>query len=176
MEKGRIAAYAGSKSGLIPIEELTDLSFRSIFPDTFGDGPVEALVATEAFAQDRDKLVAVARATARATDFCAVSVGACINVLRQDHPEMVTDEETARQVLEVFIGLTTPPIVDGVAAYGPSDREGWERYIEVFSFGEKPLIEDPTAIDLDALLVDGLQDDINDFDRDEIRELAEENS
>lgn len=170
-EKDRVDSYSTSRSALIPIEEA-GITLRSIFPESFSAGPVEALVAGPEAAEDTELLVAVGRATAKGTAFCAADVEACLDVIEQDHPELVADRDTARAIVETFIELSMPPEQDGRPYYGPVDQEGWERYMEIFSSGEDPLIADPDAIDLDALVVDGLQEEINDFDLEEVEEQA----
>lgn len=170
-EQDRVDSYSTSRSALIPIEEA-GIELRSIFPESLSAGPVEALVAGPEATEDRELLVGVGRATAKGTAFCTADVEACLDVIGEDSPELVADRDTARAIVETFIELTTPPEQDGRPYYGPVDQEGWELYMEIFSAGDDPLIADPDSIDLDSLMVDGLQEDINDFDLEAIQEQA----
>lgn len=171
LEQERIQAYSGSRSALIPIEAAGG-ELRSIFPESLESGPVEALVASDEAAQDQDLLTKIGRATAKGTAFCAADVEACLDVIGQDHPELVTDRETAIQIVETFVELSLPPEEDGRPFYGPVDLEGWQLHLEIFSSGDDPLIPNPDLIDLEELVVDGLQNGINDFDIEEIEDQA----
>lgn len=172
-QQDRIQSYAGSKSALIPVQELGEVSFRSIFPEEFSSGPVEVMWATEQTAQDRDLLVSFGRATAKGTLFCETDVEACLDVIGQDHPELVQDRETTRKVLEVFIDLTEAPEEGGQPQFGPLFLDSYDFYIDILSTGEDAEIEDPEAIDVESLAITGLQDDINNFDREAVIEQAQ---
>lgn len=171
-EKDRIQSYGGPNAVIIALRSQ-GLPLRSIMPESLEEGPVAPLFASEEIKDDTELLAGVGRAISKGKLFCLVNVEACVDIIGQDHPELVEDRDLAIETVEGYFPITAPEMVDGKYYFGGTNTvEGWENYIGIYSSGEDPLLPDPSLYHMEDLIID-LDDEINDFDYDAIVEEAE---
>jgi hypothetical protein len=119
-------------------------------------------------------MIGVGRGIAKGSLFCLANIEACLDVIQAEHPEFVEDRELALETLQGYFDITAPELQGDKYVFGSTNSlEGWQLFVDTYSQGPDPLIEDPEAYDLERLVVDDIVDDINDFDYDAIVEAAE---
>jgi NitT/TauT family transport system substrate-binding protein len=172
-EQDRIQSYAGETQTLIAMA-AQGVETRSILPEGLERGPIVPTAASAEFGDRPEVMVGVGRGIAKGSLFCLSNIEACLDVIQAEHPEFVEDRELALETLQGYFDITAPEPDDGRYTFGTTNTlEGWQLFVETYSQGPDPLIEDPEAYDLERLVVDDLVDEINDFDYDAIVEAAE---
>jgi ABC-type nitrate/sulfonate/bicarbonate transport system substrate-binding protein len=171
-EQDRIQSYAGETQTLIAMA-AAGVDTRSILPEGLERGPIVPTAASAEFADRQDVMAGVARGIAKGSLFCLSNIEACLDVIQEEHPEFVEDRELALTTLQGYFDITAPEPQDGKYVFGTTNSlEGWQLFVETYSQGPDPLIEDPDAYDLESLVVE-IVDEINDFDYDAVVEAAE---
>ena len=169
VDRGQIDAYSSAKSDIARIQSA-GIELNSIAPESLLELPAEGLLAHSATKDDRELLVALGRATAKGQLIAYTNLDAAVCALKAQIPEEFTDEEAGRASLESVIPITMAPQEGDGYRFGYLDAEGWNTYVEIFIQGEV-LTED---IDMSQYVVDDIVDDINDFDQQEIIDMANE--
>lgn len=173
-EKNRIDSYAGENQTIIAMA-ARDFGTRSILPTLLAKGPLVPTAVGEELKDDKETMAGIGRAVAKGSLFCLTKLDSCVGVIKQGNPAFVPDEAVTAQTLEEgYFPNTAPEQVDGKYVFGTTNTlEGWHKLLEIYSSGPEPLIEDPDSIDLEALVVDDLVDEINDFDYEAVVNEAE---
>ena len=169
VDGGDIDAYSTAKSDLAKIE-AAGVAFESIAPESLAELPAEGLLATETTKDDTELLAALGRATAKGQLIAYTNVDAAVCVLKEQIPEEFADEEAGRASLEAVIPITEAPKEGDEYVFGFLDVAGWNTYVEIFIQGEV-ITED---IDMSQYVIDDLVDEFNDFDQQEIVDMANE--
>lgn len=171
LESNRIQAFASGQSTFVALE-AQGMPFTSLLPEDLASGPIEGLVARAPFNDEPETLAALGRAVAKGMLFCQTNPEACLDAIGADRPQLIEDRELARGTLNRFLGLTEPPTEDGRYVFSPLSRDSYGTFLEIFSAGDEPIVDNPDQIDLDGHVLD-LRDQINDFDYDAVVEEAE---
>lgn len=168
LEQGRIDAYSSAKADIAAMNAV-GLNTRSVAPESLSTLPAEGLLATEETKDDLDLLGRIGRATAKGQLVAYTNLDAAVCVLKNRIPEEFTDDTAGRESLEAVVEITTAPLGDdGTYEFGFLDAEGWNTYVEIFKQGGV-ISED---IDMSTLVLPGALEAINDFDQQEIVDLA----
>ena len=168
LEQGRIDAYSSAKADIAAMNAV-GLGTRSIAPESLSTLPAEGLLATEETKDDIDLLGRIGRATAKGQLVAYTSQDAAVCILKNQIPEEFTDDTAGRESLASVVEITTAPMRDdGAYEFGFLDAEGWNTYVEIFKQGGI-ISED---IDMSELVLPDALDIINDFDQQEIVDLA----
>lgn len=164
-EQDRIQSYAGETSTLIAMAAKGSET-RSILPEGLERGPIVPTAASAEFADQTDVLVGIARGVAKGSLFCLTSVEACVDAIAEDRPELVEDRDLAIETVEDgYFPITAPEQEDGKYVFGATNTlEAWTLFVDVYTQGPDPLVEDSEGYDLERLVLDHLVDDINNFD------------
>ena len=168
-DRGDIDAYSSAKSDIARITS-SGIALSSIAPESLSELPAEGLLAHADTKDDRELLVALGRATAKGQLIAYTNPDAAVCVLKEQIPEEFTDEAAGRASLEAVIPITQAPEGDDGYEFGFLDAEGWNTYVEIFIQGGV-LTGD---IDMAQYVIDDLVEDINDFDQQEIVDMANE--
>jgi len=174
-EKHRIDSYAGEAQTVVAMD-AKGFKTRSILPTLLAKGPLVPTAVSEKYKDDRDLMVGIGRAVAKGSLFCLTSVKACVEAIKQKHPEFVPDEQNAIDTLtKGYFPNTAPAKVNGKYVFGTTNTlEGWKKILDIYSAGPDPLIKDPSSIDLEKLVVTDLVKQINDFDYDAVVRQAKD--
>ncbi|MDH3462263.1 MAG: ABC transporter substrate-binding protein [Acidimicrobiia bacterium] len=167
-DAGRIDAYSSAKSDIAQMN-ANGLGTKSIAPDSLSTLPAEGLLATEETKDDTDLLIGLGRGTAKGQLVAYTNPDAAVCVLKELIPEEFTDDEAGRAGLAAVIEITTAPKDDsGNYVFGFLDSAGWNTYVNIFIQGG--VISE--QIDMSDFVLDQYLDGINDFDQQEIVDLA----
>jgi NitT/TauT family transport system substrate-binding protein len=169
VDRGQIDAYSSAKSDIARIQ-TAGVDLESIAPESLSELPAEGLLAHEDTKDDRDLLVALGRATAKGQLIAYTNLDAAVCILKEQIPEEFTDEEAGRASLESVIPITQAPEENGEYTFGSLDADGWNTYVQIYIQGDV-ITED---IDMSQYVIDDLVEDINDFDQQEIVDMANE--
>ncbi len=167
LDNDRIQAYSSAKSDIASMN-ATGLETVSITPASLDTLPAEGLLATEDTRNDDDLLIGLGRATAKGQLLAYVSQDAAVCILKEHIPEEFTDEQAGREGLAAVIEITTAPQPAGDYVFGFLDAAGWNTYVNIFIQGGVL----SQQIDMGQYVIDDLLDEINDFDQQEIIDLA----
>lgn len=183
IRNGEVAAYASSAPDMVALEQL-GLKFRRIpFRGQTGFEQDIVVVTPETLAENRDMVVGICRALAKGQYFAHTSLDAAETVMREVLPEEFTsDPDFARAILEEMFRLSQAPesvqaSSDGDLEFGRNIPEHWENYQDLL-FAASEVAKDETEraiasrVDVNAFLTNDLIDDINDFDRQAVRDRA----
>lgn len=166
-DSDRIDAYSSAKSDIAAMNAV-GLGTVSIAPASLDTLPAEGLLATENTRDDDQLLIGLGRATAKGQLIAYANTDAAICVLKNQIPEEFTDEEAGRASLEAVIEITTAPQEDGQYVFGFLDADGWNTYVNIFIQGG--LLDE--EIDMSQFVINDHVDAFNDFDQQEIVDLA----
>lgn len=167
-DAGRIDAYSSAKSDIAQMN-ANGLGTKSIAPDSLATLPAEGMLATDDTKDDAALLVGLGRGTAKGQLVAYTNVDAAVCVLKELIPEEFTDDEAGRAGLEAVIEITSAPQDDnGDYVFGFLDADGWNTYVNIFIQGG--VISE--QIPMEDYVLDQYIDDINDFDQQEIVDLA----
>lgn len=167
-EANRIDAYSSAKSDIAAMN-ATGLGTVSIAPESLSTLPAEGLLATEETRDDDELLVGLGRATAKGQLVAYTNLDAAVCVLKNQIPEEFTDDAAGRASLESVVAITTAPEGDnGEFVFGFLDADGWNTYVNIFIQGG--VLTD--TIDMSQFVIGDLLDGYNDFDQQEIIDLA----
>lgn len=170
LEDGRIDAYGASWSDFIPLMGL-GMELREVSYPELSSIPSEVLVMNrEYYESNQDVVERVARAMAKASYFVTEDQEATLSLMRDLAPEDHEDPELATLSLDIWLDIADYPEEDGEYVFGQHDPEAWNELEQVLS-EHADLSSD---VDVDAILDDGVIEAANDFDRDAIRQQAEE--
>lgn len=168
LDGDRIQAYSSAKSDIASMN-AAGLGTVSIAPASLDLLPAEGLLATEDTQDDDELLIGLGRATAKGQLIAYTNVDAAVCVLKNQIPEEFTDEEAGRAGLEAVIEITEAPQEDdGDYVFGFLDADGWNTYVNIFIQGD--VITE--QIDMSQFVISDLLDEFNDFDQQEIIDLA----
>lgn len=166
IEGGEVDAYASSGGDMLLLR-ARGLDLVDITPEEFTSFPAHGLTTTaEGLENKREEIAAFGRAYAKATLFCQTNRDACQSIMARLSPTEFEEELLGETEMTRLLDITAAEDED---AYGAPNRRAWDAY------NEFRLITDPEAelADLDTFLVDDLVEDFNDFDHDEVVDLAE---
>lgn len=166
-QSDRIDAYSSAKSDIAAMNAV-GLGTVSIAPASLDTLPAEGLLATENTRDDDQLLIGLGRATAKGQLIAYANADAAICVLKNQIPEEFTDEEAGRASLEAVIEITTAPQENGEYVFGFLDADGWNTYVNIFIQGG--LLDE--EIDMSQFVINDHVDAFNDFDQQEIVDLA----
>lgn len=170
LENGDIDAFSTAKSDIAAIT-AAGVELRSIAPDSLDTLPAEGLLASAEAQEDDELLIAMGRATAKGQLIAYTNEDAAVCLLKEEIPEEFTDEQAGRDSLSAVLEITTAPENDdGTYQFGFLDAEGWNTYVEIFFQGD--LLEE--VFDMSPYVRADLLDEINDFDQQEIVDMANE--
>jgi hypothetical protein len=141
-----------------------------VAPESLAELPAEGLLAHSGTKDDTELLVALGRATAKGQLVAYTSLDAAVCVLKEQIPEEFADEEAGRAGLEAVIPITQAPQEGDGYRFGFLDAEGWNTYVDIYIQGDVISEE----IDMSQYVIDDLVDQINDFDQQEIIDMANE--
>jgi NitT/TauT family transport system substrate-binding protein len=165
IENGEVDAYASSGGDMLLLR-ARGLELNDITPDEFKSFPAHGISTTAtALEGKRDAIAKLGRAYAKATLFCQTNREACRTIMARLSPAEFEDPVLGDTEMTRLLDITTIP--DG-ALIGAPNREAWD------SYDSFRLITEPGAepADLDTFMDDSLVEQFNDFDHDEIIELA----
>ena len=165
IENGEVDAYASSGGDMLLLR-ARGLELNDITPDEFKSFPAHGISTTvTALENKRDAIAKLGRAYAKATLFCQTNREACRTIMARLSPAEFEDPVLGDTEMTRLLDITT--VADG-AQYGAPNREAWDAYDEF------RLITEPDAepADLDTFIDDSLVEQFNDFDHDEVIELA----
>jgi NitT/TauT family transport system substrate-binding protein len=169
IDRGDIDAYSSAKSDIAKIT-AAGVALESIAPESLEELPAEGLLATDETKDNHYLLIALGRATAKGQLIAYTNVDAAVCVLKKQIPEEFADEEAGRASLEEVIGITQAPKQGDTYRFGFLDVEGWNTYVEIFQQGDVITSD----IDMSKYVIDDHIDAINDFDQQEIVDMANE--
>lgn len=170
-ERGDIVAYASGVS-TTAIFPTTGIDTVSILPEFVGDLAAGGLMATEEWKDDLDVLTRVGRAAAKGFLIGIANPDAAVCVMKEVIPAEFEDPEAGRASFDGSLLATTPPQNDDGTydfSRGVADVDQWNEYIGIY-FAAGVLDE---AFDPSPYLID-VKDEINDFDQQEIIDMANE--
>lgn len=164
---GEIDAFAGATSDFAALE-AAGIPLRDITPEALAATPASSVIVTDQTLQERrDVVVGFLRAYAKATYVGLANPEALTAMSRTAVPEEWRDEPAGMALLEVVREHATP---DDPERIGDVRPEVWaDAQQQLLDVGE---LQEPE--DLDALLTDELIEEVNDFDRAEVEQEAEE--
>lgn len=166
-EGGRIDAYSSAKADIAAMN-AAGLGTVSIAPESLSTLPAEGLLATEATKDDDALLVGLGRATAKGQLVAYSNLDAAVCVLKNQIPEEFTDDEAGRASLESVVEITTAPQEGDAYVFGFLDTDGWNTYVNIFT--QAGVVSE--EIDMGQYVIGDLLDEFNDFDQQEIVDLA----
>jgi NitT/TauT family transport system substrate-binding protein len=166
-EGDRIAAYSSAKSDIAAMN-AAGLGTVSVAPESLATLPAEGLLATEDTRDDAELLIGLGRATAKGQLIAYTNLDAAVCSLKNQIPEEFTDEAAGRASLEAVIEITRAPEENGEFVFGFLDAEGWNTYVNIFIQGG--ILDE--EIDMSEFVITEHVDAFNDFDQQEIVDLA----
>lgn len=166
-EGDRIDAYSSAKADIAAMN-AAGLGTVSIAPESLATLPAEGLLATEETSTDDELLIGLGRATAKGQLVAYTNQDAAVCVLKNQIPEEFTDDEAGRASLASVVEITTAPEENGEYVFGFLDADGWNTYVNIFIQGG--VITE--QIDMGQFVITDLLEDFNDFDQQEIVDLA----
>ncbi len=167
IDRGDIQAYSSAKSDIAMMNEV-GLDTMSIAPASLDTLPAEGLLATNETKNDRDLLIGLGRATAKGQLMAYTNFDGAVCILKRYIPDEFTNEQAGRRGLAAVIEITTPPQQNGDYRFGFLNADGWNTYVNIFV--QAGVLSAP--FDMSEYVIDDLLDEINDFDRQEIIDLA----
>jgi ABC-type nitrate/sulfonate/bicarbonate transport system substrate-binding protein len=177
LQRGRAHAYSSSVFDVAAVE-AAGMDLTPLLPDEFRFMPSQGLVAMrETFEEKREAMVGFARAQAKGKVFADANPEAANEIAEKYGPELYEDPAFAESMWEATQGLFTPPEdidPDPEERMGTHYLPGWEFYLDFISEGTEEESAVPAGtVDTETLVTDELLDDINDFDKDAVRQEAE---
>lgn len=177
LQRGRAHAYSSSVFDVAAVE-AAGMDLTPLLPDEFRFMPSQGLVAMrETFEEKREAMVGFARAQAKGKVFADANPEAANEIAEKYGPELYEDPAFAESMWEATQGLFTPPEdidPDPEERMGTHYLPGWEFYLDFISEGTEEEGAVPAGtVDTETLVTDELLDDINDFDKDAVRQEAE---
>lgn len=173
IQSEQVAAYASSFPDIASLE-AGGLEFEDITPERYENTvAADCLMTTQDALEDageREQLVAMARAWMKGLIFSDENQEASLRIACEQVPEECEDMDFARSFLESNVELFQP--VDPSLLLGSLDPATWSNTAEILA--EQGTLEG--EVDIDLLIGGGelaeVQEEIRDFDEDEIREQA----
>jgi NitT/TauT family transport system substrate-binding protein len=177
LENGTAQAYSSSVFDVAAVE-AAGMELTQLLPDEFTYMPSQGLVATrEVFEEKRDAMVGFARAQAQAKVWADANPEAAMAIAEEYGPELFEDPALAESIWEATQRLFTPPDdleEDPTEVMGTHYLPGWEFYLDFISQGTEEEGAIPAGtVDTSTLVTDELLPEINDFDKDAVRQEAE---
>jgi NitT/TauT family transport system substrate-binding protein len=177
LQRGRAHAYSSSVFDVAAVE-AAGMELTPLLPDDFRFMPSQGLVAMrETFEQKRDAMVGFARAQAKGKVFADANPEAANEIAEKYGPELYEDPAFAESIWEATQELFTPPEdidTDPAQRMGTHYLPGWDFYLDFISQGTEEEGAVPAGtVDTATLVTDELLDEINDFDKDAVRQEAE---
>ena len=177
LQRERAHAYSSSVFDVAAVE-AAGMELTPLLPDEFRFMPSQGLVAMrETFEEKRDAMVGFARAQAKGKVFADANPEAANAIAEEYGPELYEDPAFAESIWEATQGLFTPPEdidPDPAERMGTHYLPGWDFYLDFISEGTEEEGAVPAGtVDVETLVTDELLDDINDFDKDAVRQEAE---
>lgn len=166
IEDGEIDAYVGAVSDFTALN-ANGIELRNITPEEVGNFPGNPMsTLPNVLEEKRDAIVGFLRAWAKGQYVGLANRDAVEAIVRQEIPEEWRNEDVAQAALDNAIDLFTP---EG-EVIGEIRPDVWINGQELlFSTG---VIEE--EIDIESVLNDELVEEINDWDRAEVEQAAEE--
>lgn len=174
LSDGAAQAYSSSVFDVASVE-AAGMPLRQLMPEEFRYFPSTNMVVTcDYFDENKETLTKFARAVAKATVWSEANEQGAKDISEFYEPELFEDPDLAEAIWQATMEMNSlPPAIAG-SPLGTHYRDGFELYIEFASQGtEEEGALNADAVDLDELLTDELLDDINDFDRGDVIEDAE---
>jgi NitT/TauT family transport system substrate-binding protein len=174
LESGEVQAYCSSVFDVASIQ-AAGIETVDILPESAKGFPSNGIAVTaEALESNPEQLAAFARAFAKGVVFSMANPEAAFAIAEAAKPEEFEDQALAEANIEAITSLIQVPEDLQDEPVGAHNRPGWEGYNEFLTQGseEEGALSGP--VDLDTVLVDDLLEQINDFDRAEIEQAAEE--
>lgn len=175
LDNDQIQAYSSAKSDIASMN-ATGLETTSIAPESLNTLPAEGLLASGDTQGDDELLIGLGRATAKGQLVAYTNLDAAVCILKKpEHiPEEFTDEQAGRDGLAAVIEITTAPRQGGEYQFGFLDAAGWNTYVEIYLQGGvlSEELSGQGRLNMGEYVLDGLLDQINDFDQAEIVALA----
>ncbi len=173
LTNGDAQAYSSSVFDVAAVE-AAGMPLRQLMPEEFKYFPSTNMVVTcDYFDENKDLLTRFGRAVAKASLWSETNEQGAKDISKFYEPELWEDEAMAESFWQATIEMNSQPPAIADSPYGTHYRDGFALYIDFASQGtEEEGALNADAVDLDALLTSELLDDINDFDRDQVIEDA----
>jgi NitT/TauT family transport system substrate-binding protein len=172
LKDGKVDAFAGAINDFAALESK-GLKLRSILPEDFETQPGDSLMVRQETYDDEAKREVAAkmmRAIYKGMYFGSLNEEAGLCIMKGFLPEEHEDPKFARQYYKRAVELMQPPNPD---RYGEILFPNWEFIQDLLvKAGGDEGIEEP--VDLEKYLTNELVDQMNDWDRSEIEQEAEQ--
>ena len=167
LESGEFAAFGGAISDFSAVQ-ANGLELRDITPESMANIPAAAqTVSAEALESNEKGIVGYLRAVAKGIHLGQARPEVVEAITRETAPQDWRDEAVAKALLENTIDSTEPLDPERI---GVVDVERWQAaQDQLIAAGELS-----AEVDLDAVLVTDLIEQINDFDRAEVEQVADD--
>lgn len=164
IKDGKVAAFAGSYNDMAALE-TEGLSFTTFVPETFRDLPTDVLVVPESVLQTeegRNTAIGLSRGWLKGTIFALANPDAALDIVCERVPEDCRNREGAENYMKRVLESITPR-----GELGTQDASRWKVVAESLA-GDLAREVAPAEA-----LVRGYEDEIANFDPEEIRTEAE---
>jgi NitT/TauT family transport system substrate-binding protein len=179
IEAGRVDGYASAYTDIIALQ-AAGLELEDITPEKYAGVPGDCLVAKEESLEDaevRDQIVRLARAWSKGNLFATSNPDRALEIGCTRFPEDCTDEEFAKQYMDTRVQLLTPvgaELGQTDTPYGLPPVGGWQTAVDLLVSSDQ--LSEP--IDVGGLLetpeVEEIVAEWSDYDREEVKQLAEQ--
>lgn len=174
VQSGRVQAYASSIADLAAMKSR-GVEFRDLTPPEFRDIPASCLFTTADVLADEEKrqvVIGLGRAWVKSNLFAITNPEAAFEIICEKRPEECQNEEVARTLFEDNLELIRPSDAD--VQLGSFTTEGWEKLAQMLKDGGT-IDEDVDITDLiEGDEVEAAQEEVLDFDEEEVKQDAEE--
>lgn len=158
LQDKRISAYSGSFVDTMAIE-LKGIPLRRLMEGPTATFFSDSLVArTSDLTADPQAAIGLARAIAKATQFCFDNTEACWNSISKMVPDNAKSPEFTKPLLNAVLGLHEPK--DEAKGWGHQDPEAWQA-IHDFLMNSEQL---KRKVDVSRAFTNAYIDEINEFD------------
>jgi NitT/TauT family transport system substrate-binding protein len=161
LEKNDVQSYSSNRFDLATME-AQGTRMRNILPEKIRAFPANGVVVTaDALKNNRDALVAMQRAVARATVWAEENPAEAKAIAAKIAPEEFEDVALAEAAWKVAVELRTPSNPE--APMGTPVRSGWDLFYEFLQQGDEMEGAVSDDISLDKVLDHSLLESINSF-------------
>lgn len=170
LDRGQVDAYAASLQDVFALQ-IAGMEIREITPELFTTDPQRGLIVLpDTLENDREALVRLARAWAKATLFCDTNPDACADFQAEADPETWEENEEGLSIggLQYKDSLPNLTVPDD-EPFGRHYEDSYEELIEEMN----RTVEDFEPWSVEDFLVDDLLEEINDFDEEAVIGEAE---
>lgn len=174
LESGQVDAYSSSLFDVAAIE-AAGIEMKVILPEEAQNYPANGVViTTETLEAKRDQLTRFLRALAKGIVYAEANEDKAREMAAAVAPEQFEDEAYNQHAWEAIQTLMTPPPDLADAPLGTHYVQGFQNYHDFLREGSEEEGALPQDVDLERALVDDLIEEANQFDREAIRQSAQQ--